>query len=156
MPPSRQASRAELVRALGEALQQYQRSVQAFDDAVGRRLGLGPADLRCLDWLADGPKTAGALSAATGLRPAATTALIDRLETRGLVRRTRPEADRRTVLVEMTDVGQARTWEAYGPLVSAGQPLLDELTREQIVFMKDYLVRMRELTDEYRDRLSEA
>jgi DNA-binding MarR family transcriptional regulator len=156
MPPSRQPSRADLVRALGEALQQYQRSVQAFDDAVGRRLGLGPADLRCLDWLADGPKTAGQLSVATGLRPAATTALIDRLEARGLVRRTRSATDRRSVLVEMTDHGHARTWEAYGPLVAAGQPMLDELSREQLEFMHHYLVRMRELTDEYRERLADA
>ena len=61
------------------AMQRYQRSTQAFDDAVGRHLGLNPADLRCLDWLADGPKTAGQLAEATGLRPAATTTLIDRL-----------------------------------------------------------------------------
>jgi hypothetical protein len=40
------ASRDNLVGGLGLAMQRYQRSVQAFDDAVGRRLGLGPADLR--------------------------------------------------------------------------------------------------------------
>jgi DNA-binding MarR family transcriptional regulator len=44
---------------------------------------LGPADLRCLDWLVDGPRTARQLSSAAGLRPPATTALIDRLERRG-------------------------------------------------------------------------
>ena len=74
---------------VGDAMQRYQRSVQAFDDAVGRHLQLGPADLRCLDWLVDGPKTAGQLSNATGLRPAATTALIDRLEKKGWVERVR-------------------------------------------------------------------
>ena len=81
------ASRQDLVDQLGLAMQRYQRSTQAFDDAVGRHLGLNPADLRCLDWLADGPKTAGHLAEATGLRPAATTTLIDRLEGKGLVRR---------------------------------------------------------------------
>ena len=136
-------------------MQRYQRSVQAFDDAVGRRLGLGPADLRCLDWLVDGPKTAGQLSAATGLRPAATTALIDRLEARGFVRRTRSETDRRTVLVEMTEQGQARTWEAYGPLVHAGQPMLDALSIEQLRHMADYLGRITELTDTQRSLLEQ-
>jgi DNA-binding MarR family transcriptional regulator len=153
--PSRPADREPLVHALGDAMQQYQRSVQAFDDTVGRRLGLGPADLRCLDWLVDGPKSAGQLSTATGLRPAATTALIDRLAKRGLVRRTRSETDRRTVLVEMTELGQARTWEAYGPLVRAGQPMLDELSTEQIRFMTDYLRRITDLTDEHRALLSQ-
>jgi DNA-binding MarR family transcriptional regulator len=150
---SRQPDKQRRIEALGLALQQYQRSVQAFDDAVGRRLGLGPADLRCLDWLADGPKTAGQLSFATGLKPAATTALIDRLSRKGYVRRIRPEADRRTVVVEMTELGQQRTWECYGPLVAAGQPSLEALSDEQLEFMADYLDQIRELTDAYRTRL---
>ena len=103
-------SRQELVEALGLAVQRYQRSTQAFDDTVGRRLGLGPSDVRCLDWLADGPKTAGQLSKATGLRPAATTALIDRLVGKGLVERVHDDTDRRQVLVQMTEHGHARTW----------------------------------------------
>ena len=118
-------SRQDLVEALGLAVQRYQRSTQAFDDTVGRRLGLGPSDVRCLDWLADGPKTAGQLSKATGLRPAATTTLIDRLVAKGLVERVRNATDRRQVLVQMTEQGQAQTWEAlravgYGRPAAAG------------------------------------
>ena len=149
-------NRDQLAQELGAALQRYQRSVQAFDDAVGRRLGLGPADLRCLDWLVDGPLSAGQLSGATGLRPAATTALIDRLERRGLVRRRRSEEDRRTVLVEMTEQGHAVTWECYGPLVSAGRPLVEELTTDQMAFLRDYLGRMTSLTDEHRALLADG
>ena len=154
MAGARQPPQEQLIDALGAAMQQYQRSVQAFDDAVGRRLGLGPTDLRCLDWLVDGPKSAGQLSAATGLRPAATTALIDRLAKRGFVRRLRPESDRRTVLVEMTELGQRRTWEAYGPLVRAGQPLLEALSTEQLEFLTDYLRQITALTDEHRQLLA--
>jgi len=61
------------------------------------------------------------LSAATGLRPAATTALVDRLVRKGFVRRVASAEDRRQVLVEMTDEGMARTWECYGPMVEEGQ-----------------------------------
>ena len=153
MNPSRQPARDDLVEALGSAMQQYQRSVQAFDDAVGRLLDLGPSDLRCLDWLVDGPKTAGQLSTATGLRPAATTALVDRLAKRGLVRRRRSETDRRAVLVEMTEQGNTLTWQAYGPLVAAGRPMLDELSPEQLASMTDFLQRITALTDDQRERL---
>ena len=134
-------------------MQRYQRSVQAFDDAVGRHLELGPADLRCLDWLVDGPKTAGQLSAATGLRPAATTALIDRLETKGWVHRVRSEVDRRLVLVQMTAEGHERTWAVYRPLVEEGATLLARFTVAELELMRTHLDAIRELTDRHRARL---
>jgi len=145
--------RHNLVGALGAAMQRYQRSVQAFDDAVGRRLGLGPADLRCLDWLADGPKTAGQLAQATALTPAATTALVDRLARKGLVERYRGDADRRQVLVRMTDQGVAETMRFYGPLVEEGQHVFDELSDRELRLMRGYLETITELTERHRDRV---
>jgi len=139
--------------SLGSAMQRYQRSVQSFDDAVGRRLELGPADLRCLDWLVDGPMTAGQLGAAAGLRPAATTAMIDRLARRGLVERVSSPDDRRRVLVRMTEEGQRQTWVAYGPLVEEGQQLLSRFTIAELELMRGQLEEMRELTDRHRLRV---
>ncbi len=147
-------ARRQLQTDLGVALQRYQRSVQAYDDAVGRALGLGPADLRCLDWLADGPKTAGVLATATGLRPAATTALIDRLEAKGLVERVRDEADRRRVLVRMTDEGMRSTYAMYAPLVDEGQGLFTTHTVAELAAMRDLLEAMRELTDRHREGIA--
>jgi DNA-binding MarR family transcriptional regulator len=147
------AHRQALLGEVGLAMQRYQRSVQAFDDAVGRRLGLGPADLRCLDWLADGPKTAGQLATATGLRPAATTALIDRLTRKGLVERVRSDADRRQVIVQMTPQGAEQTGALYRPLVEEGQQLMVRLTDADLALMRDYLNVITELTDRHRGRL---
>lgn len=146
-------TRRQVVAELGDAMQRYQRSVQSYDDAVGRALGLGPADLRCLDWLVDGPRTAGVLATATGLRPAATTALIDRLEARGLVERVRDEADRRKVLVRMTDEGMRSTYAMYAPLVEEGQGLFARHSVAQLLEMRDLLDAMREMTDRHRERL---
>lgn len=149
-------SRQSAIAELGDAMQRYQRSVQAFDDSVGRQLRLGPSDLRCLDWLVDGPKTAGQLSTATGLRPAATTALVDRLVARGLVERVPSEKDRRQVLVTMTDEGQRVTWEAYRPLVEEGQRELGKFTIAQLDLMRQQLEDMRTLTDRHRERLDNS
>jgi DNA-binding MarR family transcriptional regulator len=148
--------RQEVIGALGTAMQRYQRSVQAFDDAVGRHLGLRATDLRCLDWLVDGPLSAGALSTATGLRPAATTALIDRLEQRGWVERVRSETDRRQVLVQMTAEARLRTWDVYGPIVEEGQQLLSRFTMAELELMRSHLDAIRELTDRHRARLQEG
>jgi DNA-binding MarR family transcriptional regulator len=107
-------TRQAIIDQLGQALQAYQRSTQAFDDEVGRVLDLNPVDLRCLDWLTEGPMPASRLAEATGLSSAATTSMIDRLERKGFVRRVRHDADRRQVLVELSEAGQARTWAIYG------------------------------------------
>jgi len=146
-------SRQALVNEAGYAMQAYQRSTQAFDDAVGRALGLNPTDVRCLDWLVDGAKAAGQLSAGTGLSSAATTTLIDRLEQKGFVRRVRDSVDRRRVLVEMTPDGRERVNRYYGPIVSEGNALFTDATDEQLAQMRDWLVAARELTDRHRDRI---
>lgn len=151
MPTRRQ----QLIGALGRAMQAYQRSTQAFDDAVGQALDLNPADLRGLDWLVDGPKTAGELSEGTGLSSAATTALIDRLERKGFVQRDRDDVDRRRVLVEMTPDGAARVARYYEPMVREGQTLLAGITADQLEGMLDWLVRARTLTDRQRQAIRE-
>jgi DNA-binding MarR family transcriptional regulator len=151
VPKSRQA----LIAEAGNAMQAYQRSTQAFDDAVGRALGLNPTDLRCLDWLVDGPKSAGELSAGTGLSSAATTTLIDRLESKGFVQRVRDSVDRRRVLVEMTTQGRERVYRYYGPIVEEGNALFADVADEQLGQMRDWLVAARELTDRHRDRISD-
>lgn len=147
------SARHTLVEEIGLAMQRYQRSVQSFDDAVGVHLGVGPADLRCLDWLADGAKTAGELSTATGLSPASTTALIDRLARKGFVERVRNETDRRQVLVQMTQSGQERTWAVYGPLVQEGVGTMADLTDDELAVMRDHLDVIRALTDKHRATL---
>ena len=146
-------SRQALIAEAGNAMQAYQRSTQALDDAIGRALGLNPTDLRCLDWLVDGPKSAGQVSEATGLSSAATTTLIDRLEQKGFVQRVRDPGDRRRVLVELSPEGAERVGRYYGPMVREGSELLRDLSAEQIEVMRDWLVKARELTDRHRMRI---
>ena len=146
-------SRQALIAEAGNAMQAYQRSTQALDDAIGRALGLNPTDLRCLDWLVDGPKSAGQVSEATGLSSAATTTLIDRLEQKGFVQRVRDPGDRRRVLVELSPEGAERVGRYYGPMVREGSELLRNLSAEQIEVMRDWLVAARELTDRHRVRI---
>jgi DNA-binding MarR family transcriptional regulator len=147
------ARRQVLIAGIGAATQAFQRSTDAFDDVVAERMRLNRTDLRCLDWLFDGPKTAGDLAAATGLSSAATTTMLDRLERRGLVRRVRDNVDRRKVLVEMTEQGVRETGEFYSPLAEAGAHLLEQHTDEQLTAMRDHLLAATELIDRHRARL---
>lgn len=148
------SSREEAAEAFGVAVQQYQRVVQAFDDAVGRTLGLGATELRCLGWLTDGAMSSGELAKAVGLRPAATTTLVDRLSRRGFVRRGPAPADRRKVLVELTPEGQEVLWRMYGPLVQDGHRLLEEFDAEQILAFERLLSAMANNAEEHTRRVA--
>src|SRR5215211_4853234 len=132
--------RQALLDAIGRATQAYQRATDGFDDEVGRRLGLNPSDLRCLDWLTEGPMSAGQLAQATGLSGAATTSLLDRLEQKGYVRRVRDCVDRRKVLSELTPIGSRRLGKLYGPLAEEGAVLLSGFDGAQLAAMRDFLV----------------
>lgn len=71
-----------------------------FSQTVAEKAGLHPTDNECLDFLIlNGPLTAGQLSHLTGLTTGAVTAMIDRLEKAGFVRRERDQNDRRRVIV---------------------------------------------------------
>lgn len=88
------------------------------------RNGLHPTDVRALIALLDAaragtPATPGRLATELGLNSASVTALVDRLERLGHVRRERDPADRRRVLLvvseQAVELGQA--W--FGPLIGA-------------------------------------
>src|SRR5688500_6291618 len=98
---SREArDRNRLLKRLDEMLRKVGAQSVLISDLVARRVGLNSTDLECLDILyLTGVTTAGTLSKHTGLTTGATTAVIDRLEDAGFVRRRRDTDDRRCVLV---------------------------------------------------------
>jgi DNA-binding MarR family transcriptional regulator len=62
--------------------------------------------LSVLRELRQGPRNAGKLAEKSGLSPTSITRLVDRLESRGLVRRRRQAEDRRLVDVELEPAGE--------------------------------------------------
>ena len=96
--------RERLLVALDEAIRKLGAQAVLVSELVASRVGLNCTDLECLDLLhLAGPTTAGQVSAHSGLTTGATTAVIDRLERAGFVKRRRDPNDRRVVLVEVLD-----------------------------------------------------
>jgi DNA-binding MarR family transcriptional regulator len=121
--------RAALLGELVEANRAYQTAVEKMDEAFCRLLGVNRTDGRCLDVIDQHPGiTAGELATAVGLSPGAVTTVLDRLEERGFVSRTRDPDDRRRVTVKLTPEANRRAWEAYGPLGEMGMPMVAELS----------------------------
>ena len=116
--------RDEMTATIGLAIMQWQDATQAYDEAVGTRLGLNMAERHCIGLLYGGPQSAGAIAGATGLTPAAVTALIDRLEARGLLTRTRSLEDRRKVVIEATEATRELSARYYGAIAREGEKVI--------------------------------
>jgi DNA-binding MarR family transcriptional regulator len=90
-------------------------------DVFAGRHGLHRTDLDALVHVMDAeragePLSPGQLAQRLGLSAPATTALVDRLERSGHVRRRRDEADRRRLVLEMEDKARATGRELFGEL----------------------------------------
>jgi DNA-binding MarR family transcriptional regulator len=97
---SSDAARPETIMAVLTALRETSANSVMYSQATADKAGLHSTDMECLDHLLlRGPMTAGRLCELTGLSSGTMTALIDRLERAGYVRRERGTRDRRQVLV---------------------------------------------------------
>jgi DNA-binding MarR family transcriptional regulator len=132
-------SRDELTREFIAAVRASQTATQTLDHSVAEYLGIDNSAYRCLDILdQEGPMTAGRLAERARLSPGAITALLDRLENKGLARRTRDTKDRRRVLVEVTPGLRQGAAELYGTLEEGAQALA-AYSDEQLEFLIGFL-----------------
>lgn len=140
MTPAR--TRTQLLQELDQTLRKVGAQSVLISDLVATRVGLNSTDLECLDLLyLAGATTAGTLSRHTGLTTGATTAVIDRLERAGFVRRRRDTEDRRCVLVEVVPSSAGRIKPLYGLLASRLTQLNKQYDDRELGVVVDYLSR---------------
>jgi DNA-binding MarR family transcriptional regulator len=146
-------SRGELIGAFIAAIRASQTATELLDDAVADYLGIHITDYRCLDLLdQEGPMTAGRLAERARISPAAMTAVLDRLERKGLARRTRDTEDRRRVLVEVSPELRQQAEQLYGT-PEEGASELSVYSDEQLEFLTAFLRKSVEYQEERMRRL---
>ncbi len=139
-PPGEAISRAELIGQTTTEVRRQQIAYDRFHDAVAAYLGLNRTDIRCLDLLdLTGRQTAGELAAGMGMSTGAVTAMLDRLEKTGYVRRLRDPDDRRRVLVEPAELAAERGREIYGPFEEQAGPMFAPFTDAELRLVRDFL-----------------
>ena len=148
--------RAEIERAGIEAIRGWQTDQDMFDEAVALHLGINRTDSRCLDILdRAGRMTAGQLATAARLTTGAVTAVLDRLERAGYVRRVADPSDRRRVLVEVTSQLAKHSAPLYGPLVEEGARWIATYTDDQLETILDFMERNRDVLARHTTRVLE-
>lgn len=125
-------------------------------DAVGQRFagihGLGRTDVRALVAVMDAARrgealTAGALGAAVELSSASVTALVDRLERAGHLRRVRDSEDRRRVTLQMSDSAMAAGAEFFGGLQRDLIAAMEGYSDDDLAVVHRFLTGMTEVIE---------
>ena len=149
-------SKHNLIQSVASELRLLQQSFDAFDEVAAATLKLNRTDLRALDVLlaSDGCLSAGELSHALKLSPAATTTVIDRLERSGFAERISDPHNRRRVLVAVTDAARAAERDIYAPVGVAGAQALAEFSLDQLATILHFLQTSRRVQEDQATRIS--
>ncbi len=143
------------IRDLYEELRMGASLAVRFHSALAAHAGINITDVTCLGALdKNGPMTPGELAEHTGLsRGGAITAVVDRLERAGFVRRRRDERDRRKVIVELIrDGAYSRLTETFDSLGRAYTDVIGDHTKEE----RDLLLEFnRRVNTRLQERISE-
>jgi DNA-binding MarR family transcriptional regulator len=127
-------------------------------DAVGQRFAalhhLGRTDVRALVAIMDAARsgrslTAGGLGAAVDLSSASVTALVDRLERSGHVRRVHDPEDRRRVVLEMSDSAMAAGGAFFGGLQRDLVAAMDGYSGEELAVVLRFLTEMTDVVQRH-------
>lgn len=135
-------SKRRLLEALGERVRKLGAQSVLTSHVVADRFDLHTTDLEVLDLLTmEGRALAGDIARATGLTPGATTALIDRLEKAGYVKREADERDRRRTVVVVQKDAIEPIARVYGPMQQRMYALWSEYSEDELRLITDFLAR---------------
>jgi DNA-binding MarR family transcriptional regulator len=137
--------RAELLKDLVLAGRHLSTATVMFHQAIADRLGLNVTDHKCIDLLLlNGPLTAGEVARQTGLTTGAITAVIDRLEKAGYVRRADDAHDRRRVIVQVVPRRCREIERLFAPFAATFGELSARYKDEELAVILDFMTRSRE------------
>ena len=146
--------KGRLLAELEHEIRAGQTATDMVDQAAADLLGVNRTDARCLDILDRlGTISAGRLAEESGLTTGAVTAMIDRLEGAGYVRRVRDEEDRRRVLVDLTPRARKAGHALYEPLAARWAQFSKRLTIEQVELLLQFARLGREMNEELAESL---
>ena len=137
-------------REVGLLLRRLNVELDAVTARFATEHGLNRTDVRALVAIMDAARrgealTAGGLGAAVDLRSASVTALVDRLERVGHVRRVRDADDRRRVSLEMSEQAMTAGAEHFGGLAADLVDAMRDYTDEEIAVVTRFLTEMTDV-----------
>lgn len=125
-----------------------------FHQAVGQMLGINVTDMKCLDIMTlKGSARPFQLAELTGLTSGSTTAMLDRLEKRGLVERRPHPKDRRATVIILTRESARRLPPLFESLATAMETLVSSYSEKELDVLSDFFGRVTDLWRREREHL---
>jgi DNA-binding MarR family transcriptional regulator len=145
----------ELRQGVAEIGREVSARTILMHQAIAEKVGVSVTELKCLDYVSRGtPVTAGRLAEITGLTTGAITAMIDRLERAGLVRRERSGDDRRKVFIQPAEDAFGQLFdEIYGPLSRAAAELAGQYSEPELKLIYEYTLKSIQMVREQTERI---
>ncbi len=140
-------------------LQKFTTEAERYSEVVRRRHGLARNDIHAINAVVEadrtgGTTTPGGLRERLVLSSAAMTAVLDRLEASGHLRREHSAEDRRQVLLSATPSARETGREMFDPMVEHMLPVLADYGPEQLAFLAEAIQRLTTAIAEARAELN--
>jgi len=157
-PVGETTERQRLRTRLVDLLNSYATEANHIGHAFAGRNHLHGPDLHALLAVmhaerAGAPLTPGRLGEAMGLSSGATTAMIDRLERGGHLRRSRESTDRRVVHLRYGDTGMALAQAFFTPLAPRTDAVMAQFDLAELQVVERFVAGMVATLSGYRDEL---
>ncbi|MET7821391.1 MarR family winged helix-turn-helix transcriptional regulator [Micromonospora zamorensis] len=157
----RDTRREQLAAEITDSLRRYTADAQQVGHAFANLHGLNPTDLQALIAVMDAerlgdPITPGRLGEHLNLSSGSVTALIDRLERAGHIRRDRDTVDRRKVLLHYADQGAALAMQFFRPLGARTDEVMARFGEDELEIVQRFMAEMSESLRGHRDSVRVA
>jgi DNA-binding MarR family transcriptional regulator len=133
---------------VGAALVGMIRRAEESQEAAARHHGMHPTDFRCIGYLLarNEPTSPRDITRYLAITSGAGTALLDRLEKAGFVRRERHPEDRRSVLIVLDEQAAAEPVALHRQISADYEQALADLSDDNLQAIAIYLERVQRLS----------
>ncbi|HUK28250.1 MAG TPA: MarR family transcriptional regulator [Candidatus Acidoferrales bacterium] len=148
-------SKRKRVEQVVRGVRESSLGVVLFHQAVGEILDINVTDMKCLDIITlTGSTSPSQLSELTGLSTGSTTAMIDRLERRGLVERQPNPEDRRGTKIVLSKEAARKLHTLFRSMAHAMNKLVCSYSEEELETLSNFFTKVISLWKEERENLS--
>lgn len=136
------------IQNIVDSIRRLVRAVYLDSQKMSKKYGLtGPQSSVLRNLVNDGPMSSADLSRMLYVTPSNITGIIDRLEKKGLVKRTKKQGDRRVALISLTESGQQLGKSIPDPIINLFISELGDLEPEHLKLLAGAMNQVLHLID---------